>query len=90
MELTTNKSRRGVELRPLTTFSVVQADQYCSMLATHHQLLFHVTYQQLHVWNWQKQGQRVEGESYNLYCIVSVLVVDLAHHFMYQLAVIVN
>jgi len=60
MELTTNKSRRGVELRPLTTFSVVQADQYCSMLATHHQLLFHVTYQQLHVWNWQKQGQRVE------------------------------
>ena len=39
-----------------------KAHRVSSMLATHQQLLFHVTYQQFHVWNWRKQGERVEGE----------------------------
>ena len=61
MELTTNKSKRGAELRPLLLFPVVQTEQYCSLLASYRQLLFHITYQQLHVWNWQMDGRQIEG-----------------------------
>lgn len=63
MEVAPNKCKRSVELRPLRIFPVVQTEQYCSLLASHRQLLFHVTHQQLHVWNWQNEGQRVDVSS---------------------------
>jgi len=81
LEVVPNKSKRGVELEFRRSFDIVQMEHYCSILVAHRDLLFHVTHQQFHVWDW-KTGLRQdivspsEKELLGLGIVKSVVVND--------------